>query len=171
MPVARLVAVVFVLSSALAFAQDEQGHPYTDAFAPPYSLSFFESLHHLNPSGTIPSEPRTILPSQPQLADPALITPDATNHFQADFYQMDPSVGMGLPFSIATTYDSPVNDSSVNDSSKKEQDTVCYAIRSYVVARDNKHSDSTHPVSQSNCQPATRYSLRSADLQPRSQDR
>jgi len=39
-------------------------------------------------------------------------------------------------------------------------DTVCYKMRSYVVARDSKHSDSVHPVGYSTCQPASRYRLR-----------
>jgi hypothetical protein len=39
-------------------------------------------------------------------------------------------------------------------------DSTCYAIRSYVVARDSKDSDSTHPVSYSTCQPASRYRVR-----------
>lgn len=39
-------------------------------------------------------------------------------------------------------------------------DTVCYKIRSYVVARDSKHSDAVHPVGYSTCQPAGKYRLR-----------
>jgi hypothetical protein len=39
-------------------------------------------------------------------------------------------------------------------------DTVCYKIRSYVVARDRKDSDSVHPVGYSTCQPASKYRLR-----------
>jgi hypothetical protein len=39
-------------------------------------------------------------------------------------------------------------------------DTVCYKIRSYVVARDRKGSDSVHPVGYSTCQPAAKYRLR-----------
>ena len=42
-------------------------------------------------------------------------------------------------------------------------DTVCYKIRSYVVARDSKDSDSVHPVGYSTCQPSTRYRLRTTD--------
>lgn len=42
---------------------------------------------------------------------------------------------------------------------------TCYSIRSYVVARDSKKSDSTHPVSYSTCQPANRYRLKTADAQ------
>ena len=40
-----------------------------------------------------------------------------------------------------------------------------YKIRSYVVARDSKDSDSTHPVSYSTCQPAKRYGLKTTDIQ------
>lgn len=39
-------------------------------------------------------------------------------------------------------------------------DTVCYSIRSYVVARDRKNSDSVHPVGYSTCVPAGKYRLR-----------
>jgi hypothetical protein len=41
----------------------------------------------------------------------------------------------------------------------------CYAIRSYVVARDEKDSDSTHLVHYSVCQPASRYRLRTAQAE------
>jgi len=44
-------------------------------------------------------------------------------------------------------------------------DSVCYTIRSYVVARDSKDSDSVHPVAYSTCQPATHYRLRTAVVQ------
>ena len=42
--------------------------------------------------------------------------------------------------------------------------TLCYTIRSYVVARDSKDSDSVHPVGYSTCQPAGRYRLKSAEI-------
>jgi hypothetical protein len=42
-------------------------------------------------------------------------------------------------------------------------DTMCYAIRSYVVKRDSKNSDSVHPVGYSTCVPANRYRLKTAD--------
>lgn len=43
-------------------------------------------------------------------------------------------------------------------------DEDCYYIRSYVVARDNKDSDATHRVSESTCQPASRYGTKNAVL-------
>jgi len=41
-------------------------------------------------------------------------------------------------------------------------DGVCLKIRSYVVARDSKNSDSTHLVGYSTCQPAKKFQLRTA---------
>jgi len=52
-----------------------------------------------------------------------------------------------------------------------EDDEFCYAIRSYVVARDSKDSDSTHPVSSSTCRPANRYHVKSADIHQDSSER
>ncbi len=45
-----------------------------------------------------------------------------------------------------------------------DTDTTCFAIRSYVVARDSKDSDSTHPAGYSTCQPSNRYRVRSAEI-------
>ena len=42
---------------------------------------------------------------------------------------------------------------------------TCYSMRSYVVARDSKQSDSTHFVRYSTCQPANRYRLKSAEME------
>jgi hypothetical protein len=50
-------------------------------------------------------------------------------------------------------------------------DGTCYAIRSYVVARDSKDSDSTHPVSYSTCQPASRYRVRTTEMRTDSVNR
>lgn len=39
-------------------------------------------------------------------------------------------------------------------------DATCFTMRSYVVARDSKDSDSTHPTGYSTCQAASRYRVR-----------
>jgi len=41
-------------------------------------------------------------------------------------------------------------------------DHYCLKIRSYLVARDSKNSDSTHFVGYSTCRPASKYRLRTA---------
>jgi hypothetical protein len=42
-------------------------------------------------------------------------------------------------------------------------DFTCLSIRSYVVKRDTKNSDSVHPAGYSTCVPAKRFSLKTAD--------
>ena len=44
-------------------------------------------------------------------------------------------------------------------------DSYCFKIRSYVFARDGKDSDSTHLVHYSTCQPASKYRLKTAEMQ------
>jgi hypothetical protein len=45
-----------------------------------------------------------------------------------------------------------------------DADTTCLSIRSYVVARDSKDSDSTHPAGYSTCQPSNRYQVKNAEI-------
>ena len=47
---------------------------------------------------------------------------------------------------------------------------TCYSMRSYVVARDEKNSDSTHFVRYSTCQPANRFRLKSVETQRSEED-
>jgi hypothetical protein len=42
-------------------------------------------------------------------------------------------------------------------------DFTCLSIRSYVVKRDSKNSDSVHPAGYSTCVPTKRFSLKTAD--------
>lgn len=50
-------------------------------------------------------------------------------------------------------------------------DSVCLKIRSYVMKRDSRDSDSTHLVGYSTCQPASRYRLRTTEIRSSSPDR
>jgi hypothetical protein len=43
---------------------------------------------------------------------------------------------------------------------KEKRDSVCYTMRSYIVARENRDSDSTKLVGYSICQPSSKYELR-----------
>jgi hypothetical protein len=43
---------------------------------------------------------------------------------------------------------------------EEERDNVCYTMRSYIVARENRDSDSTKLVGYSTCQPSSKYELR-----------
>jgi hypothetical protein len=42
----------------------------------------------------------------------------------------------------------------------EDGDKVCYTMRSYIVARENKGSDSTKLVGYSICQPSSKYELK-----------
>jgi len=53
---------------------------------------------------------------------------------------------------------------SVRADARAGDDPVCYKIRSYVVARDSKDSDSVHPVGYSTCRPSSRYRLRKTHI-------
>ena len=59
---------------------------------------------------------------------------------------------------------SPSDSSRIASDRRLIDDAVCYKIRSYVVARDRKNSDSVHPVGYSTCQPASRYRLRTTEI-------
>jgi hypothetical protein len=41
-----------------------------------------------------------------------------------------------------------------------DHDNVCYTMRSYIVAREDRDSDSTKLVGYSTCQPSSQYELR-----------
>jgi len=45
----------------------------------------------------------------------------------------------------------------VGPDGQPQDDTLCYAMRSYKVARDDPQSDSTHAAGYSTCQPAARF--------------
>ena len=59
---------------------------------------------------------------------------------------------------------SPSDSSRIAADRQLIDDAVCYKIRSYVVARDSKNSDSVHSVGYSTCQPASRYRLRTTEI-------
>lgn len=90
------------------------------------------------PPASTPLEPWRILPKSDSDKDKNLIL-------------MTPELG---PEGIALTPGGPL-----------AAETMCYSIRSYVVARDHKHSDSVHPVGYTTCVPASRYRLKTADVQ------
>jgi len=71
----------------------------------------------------------------------------------------------GTPNGDKTTFLLTPDDNNVLTADGLSTDKVCYAIRSYVVARDSKDSDSVHPLSYSTCQPASRYRLKKTVLQ------
>ena len=55
------------------------------------------------------------------------------------------------------------------DALQLEQDGVCYTMRTYVMAREDRDSDTTHMVRYTRCLPAWKLQFKSATEQPSNQ--
>jgi hypothetical protein len=152
MPVARLLATL-VLVSASAFAQ-KQSDPFTGSTPAAESRRSEQGK---------PSEPWRIIPNRPADSGRARNAIDRlrTDEFKAFQFKPDGHARIA-------SYDA---DSVSRLPGQLEADTTCYTIRSYVVARDDEDSDSTHPVGSSTCQPTSRYRVKNAQAYPGSSDR
>ena len=116
-------------------------------------LSAFAQDHQ--PQNPTPSEPGRIIPNQPADVGSGQ---QLLSHMQVDQFRFDRKV-KAKPDQVVSVLDG-----------QPDTDTICYSIRSYVVARDAKDSDSTHPAGYSTCRPASHYHVRTAEGTP-SRDR
>lgn len=200
MTLTRLLAAALVVCSIAAFAQDPQSQSsrtstppcresWTGCPAPGNLLGSKLFFFLPRPTAATPEEPWRILPDRPAdfvsgkiLARQfSLETPgeDRTRYFMGRGYvfpnlhscsqlpNADATCHMVRTFMWANVQPGSMDfPSNVSDAYP-----TCFAIRSYVVARDSKDSDSTHPVSYSTCQPAARYQLRTTEIRSGSADR
>lgn len=144
MTLARLLAALMICSLP-AFTQDQ-----AQTSPPPSALLALASNSNAPAAA---SEPWRVVPIQPQDIDPATLR---IGQYKADYYQLDNRGKVFLPYRIGWSGD-PSSESANNDK-------TCYSIRSYVVARDSKDSDSTHPAGYSTCLPSDRYRVKSAEI-------
>ncbi len=135
---ARLALIALLVCSASAFAQT------------PSSLATPDTDR---PAKNLPSESWKI---GSQTTDSRTAN-DPIERMRIDQFRINPK---GLPFQ----QDARADLMTLNLDGQPGDDTTCYAIRSYVVARDSKTSDATHSVGYSTCQPASRYRLRTTEL-------
>jgi len=156
MTLTRLLAAALVVCSALAFAQTK-----TDSLA----VADQAPATRKHPA-VASSEPWNFI--ETQLAD-ASAGKDPLDRFQIDKYKVFRSNTNTRTLLVSPEADAGMILSGL--SGDLDGITTCLKIRSYVVARDSKDSDSTHPVSYSTCQPAKRYSLRTTDMRSGSVDR
>jgi hypothetical protein len=149
MTLTRLLAATLLVYSALAIAQTK-----TD------SLAGSAQAAAANKVATVASsEPWKIIPSQPMHA---LSGSNALDPVRVDKYKVSRSKSDTRTLLLGPEADAGMVLSALDG--QLDADIDCLKIRSYVVARDSKHSDSTHPVSYSTCQPASRYRLKTTDL-------
>jgi hypothetical protein len=154
MTLARLVVLALAVCSTLAFAQKN-----TD-----FTTVADQALTANNHVTATSSEPWKIIPNQPENA-----ANEPLNRLQIDQFKVLRSKTDSRTFLLGPESDAGILLSGVGGD--LVTDTTCLKIRSYVVARDSKNSDSTHPVSYSTCQPASRYRLRTTEVHSGSVDR
>jgi hypothetical protein len=176
MTLARLLPAALVLCSLPVFAQDQQSR-IARPLTPPCressvrgcpvvgsvlnDRSFFLDLNWA--TAATPEEPWKIVPNQP--------SDDITVKDPIDRLQIGKFKVFRSKTETRTLLVGPEADAGMFLTGMEGPDGTCYAIRSYVVARDSKDSDSTHPVSYSTCQPAKRYVLRTTDMRSGPVDR
>ncbi|HEY6371284.1 MAG TPA: hypothetical protein VIX37_11950 [Candidatus Sulfotelmatobacter sp.] len=153
MTLIRLFAVALLVCSTLVFAQTK-----TD------TLAVSEQASASQPATA--SELWKFVPNQ--LAD-ARSGKDPLNRLQVDKYKVSRSNTNTRTLLFGPDADAGMVLSGLGGD--LDGVTTCLKIRSYVVARDSKDSDSTHPVSYSTCQPSTRYRVRTTEIRSGSVDR
>ena len=155
MPLARLLAAALLVSCAPMIAQVQKP---TDTPAGPVLTAAKNQNSSIVTPPTNPPERWSLVPDQPTDLGSAQ---DALSRIRVDQYKVGTS-RFGLKPSDATLYDF---------NQQPGVDSTCYAIRSYVVARDSKDSDSTHPAGYSTCRPSDRYSVKTAEIRVVTGDR
>jgi hypothetical protein len=144
-----LLTAAMLICAASAFAQEQlcsKIHPNRSA-EPDKSVQAPAS----KPWNIVPSQPPDVEAGKNSLRLP-----------QIDAYKIDPSrMENGQSF----RWGSQIDPMTVMSYGEPGDDTVCLKIRSYVVARDDRDSDSVHLVGYSTCQPASRYRLRTTQIQ------
>jgi hypothetical protein len=131
MTLARLLLAALLICSLPAFSQDQE---MSTAQIPANGASV--SGANRNAAAT-PSEPWKIIPNPP-----SDLNSDSADHVRVDQFRLNQGP-------VISPWVVPL-----------DADTTCYTMRSYVVARDSKDSESTHPAGYSTCQPASRYRVK-----------
>jgi len=155
MTLARLLIAALLFCCMPAFTQELQtgklpaaGKPYSGDMIPPVT-NFLSAMKE-------PSAAWKIVPNPSSEFDT-----DATNRIRVDQYRLDPD---SLDLLTGRAKSQPKARTLVmGGDGSLDSDPTCYTIRSYVVARDSKDSDSTHMTGYSTCQPASRYGIKTTE--------
>ena len=139
----RLLMAISLVCSLSAFAQTQNDRttPGNDAAVAPKSLA------------GATSEPWKILSESPAGWSTTTSTARPSIDHSRD------------PFSLGANPSGPLLSGIIDPNisvrnSVAGGDSYCLKIRSYVVARDSKNSDSVHPAGYTTCVPASRFRLR-----------
>jgi len=147
MTLARLLAAALLFYSFSAFTQDRQT----------VSGNGVSALVTNGGATATPAEPWRIIPDRPDFSSDSADR-IRVDQFRLDRRQLDSRTGR-------PKMEAQIGGAIMGEDGSMEADAMCYAIRSYVVARDSKDSDSTHPAGYSTCRRASRYHLKTAEGQ------
>src|SRR5579863_5568726 len=183
MNLARLLAAVVLLGSVFASAQSSKwGSAAPGNLSGSHHLFFFDFLG----TAATPSEPWRLIPKPPTGASSernplGSIRIDQYGLGETDGSRIRSFTRMGHPFSnVHSCSQLPDADATCHmarvyfmallpngqpasldfPTNNTDAGATCYSIRSYVVARDAKDSDSTYPAGYSTCQPSDRYHVK-----------
>jgi hypothetical protein len=155
MTLTRLVLAALLVCSLPAFAQDQQ----LIATQNPDNISASAANH----DSATPAEPWRIMPNRP-----SDLGSNSIDRRRIDHYVLDQGKG---DFSKGRSNEGKTRTLVMGLNGPLDTDATCFTMRSYVVARDSKDSDSTHPTGYSTCQPASKYRVRTTLQGPLVQDR
>ena len=160
MTLARILPAVLAVSSTLAFSQVQQQSVQKQSDALPDRTPTITSTQDSpGRAENAPAEPWRIIPNH----GPDLDSRNRLDQPPANSFNIDPRIHR---FKLDAR-----SEELLLGQEGLYADNTCLSIRSYVVARDSKDSDSTHPVGYSTCQPSNRYQVRSADIRVNTGDR
>jgi hypothetical protein len=141
MTLARLLVIALFFSSLPAFTQDK-----------PMLGNGVSALVTSGEATDSPQEPWRVIPNRPDFSS------NSAGRIRVDQYRLDR--GQLDPRTGRPKMEAQIGGAIMGEEGSMEADATCYAIRSYVVARDSKDSDSTHPAGYSTCRRASRYHLK-----------
>ena len=153
MTLIRLLFASLLLCSLSAFSQDQQNET---AQMPGDDISSYVANKD---AAVTPSEPLKILPNRS--SDRSL---DSADHIRVDQFRLDQ--GQVDLRAGKSKLEAKTRTLVMGLDGRMDDDATCYTMRSYVVARDSKNSDSTHLTGYSTCQRASKYRLKTTEQRP-----
>lgn len=164
MPVARLALASFLLCTLSAFAQQQPS-----SGIPSVNLPWVPNEFVAWPSADAFAGPLRMVPERAGQTDSTQSVQDSQPNSEAHKRALD-----ALNVLTQMLAENHIDPNSVHPWVEISPegvltsgvDETCYSIRSYVVARDNKDSDTTHLVLSSTCQPARQYGLKTTVMKP-----
>jgi hypothetical protein len=147
MTLIRLVLASLLLCSLSAFSQDQI---INTAQMPGNEISSYVANRD---AAVTPSEPWKIIPNRS-----SDLSMDSADHIRVDQFRLDQ--GQVELRTGKSKLEAKTRTLIMGLDGRMDDDATCYTMRSYVVARDSKNSDSTHPTGYSTCQPASKYRVR-----------